>query len=599
MAGHEQGWGMEFPKELRGKNPTRRELLNWAGMLGIGAVIAPPAAAWARSSKPAEVLLKAAATKKAGSDLEAVEHIIFLMQENRSYDHYFGAYEKGRGFSDHPKHSLKNFAQDYPGTVGDKLEPKNQLLPFHLDSTAGFECTDDLTHAWEPQHQCWNEGKMDSWVRIHTMEAYEGPFGAMTMGYYERSDLDFYYALADTFTLADAYHASILGATHPNRMMAHTGTIDPSGTHGGPVTNTNSDPDWLWNCQWTTIQEVLQDAGVAWKVYNPSNVGVQPQYADLAQYPGWLPALYNPTADPYVLGVGNNILPYFNAFRDPTSELYGKAFNPTFPADFLYDIQHDQLPSVSWINAPVGFDEHPSSSPVNGMYFTSMILEALTSNPDVWSKTALFLMYDENDGWFDHVSPPTAPPGTPGEYLTDGPWPATDKARNQTQSIKGPLGLGVRLPCLIISPFARGGHIATEVFDHTSQLKLISERFGVELPNVSEWRRNTVGDLTSTLFNSAAIVDVPELPKTAVYMPGGGACSILNQDTDSGGVGPSIPTKQTMPVQGGGSEPASAYFTTSDEQKAIPDEHRTPIEVPTPRPITTKSAFNRLAEVKS
>jgi len=600
---------MSFPEEFRGQSLTRRQLLAYCGLLGVGAAVSKPAAAWAASSRGAQLVRRAASVSPAGSDLGALDHIIFLMMENRSYDHYFGAYPRGRGFDDHAKHSLGAFAQDYPGSGGAALTPKNKLLPFHLDSLAGLECTDDLTHAWEPQHLCWNKGKMDSWVKIHTSSDYEGPFGAMTMGYYERADLPFYYAVADAFTLCDAYHCSILGPTHPNRLMANSGTIDPAGTQGGPVTETNSNPDYQWDCKWTTIQEVLEDAGVSWKLYNPSNVDLPVQYATLAGDPAWNPALYNPVADPEVLGVGDNILPYFTAFRDVTSPLYNKAFNPTFPGQFAHDVASGQLPSVSWLCPPVGFDEHPSSSSRNGEWFTSIVLDILSSNPAVWSKTALFLMYDENDGWFDHVPPPTSPAGTEGEYLT-----AKSAPNGNGQSIPGPLGLGVRVPMLVMSPFSRGGHIASEVFDHTSQMKLVCERFGVELPNVSAWRRNTVGDLTSTLFRSPQDAEMPNLPATSIYLPGGGECSAINQYTDSGGAGPSVPVQQTMPKQGGGSTPASDYFPTSAKKHVAKKKHagkpkhagkkkhaaeeaeRIPIVVDGPRPVTTKSAHNRLAE---
>jgi phospholipase C len=242
-------------------------------------VVSHSAAAWAAGSSGARLVGRAGATAAAGSDLGAIDHIVFLMMENRSYDHYFGDYPRGRGFDDHPAQSLGVFAQDYPGATG--LIPPNVLLPFHLDSTQGMECTDDLTHDWGPMHLCWNDGKMDSWVKVHTSSTYEGAHGAMTMGYYTREDLPFYYALADAFTLCDAYHSSILGPTHPNRLMANSGTIDPAGTQGGPVTDTNATPDFVWNCTWTTIQEVLEDAGVPWKVYSPSNAGVTGQYASL------------------------------------------------------------------------------------------------------------------------------------------------------------------------------------------------------------------------------------------------------------------------------------------------------------------------------
>jgi phospholipase C len=107
----------------------------------------------------------------------------------------------------------------------------------------------------------------------------------------------------------------------------------------------------------------------------------------------------------------------------------------------------------------------------------------------VWSKTVLFVMFDEHGGFFDHVPPPTAPPGTAGEYLTATP-PKLGDPSPATLGFAGPLGLGIRVPMLVISPFSRRGHIVSDVYDHTSQLKLIAERFGVAVPNVSAWRQS-------------------------------------------------------------------------------------------------------------
>jgi phospholipase C len=574
---------------------SRRELMRYLGATGASAYLANSASSWAATSKGAQLIARAAKTKAHGSDLGAVEHIIFLMQENRSYDHYFGAYPRGRGFDDHAKKSLGAFAQNYPG--GSALVPKNKLLPFHLDSKAGLECTDDLTHDWGPMHLCWNHGKMDSWVKTHTSPTYEGPHGTMTMGYYERADLPFHWALADAFTLCDAYHCSILGPTNPNRLMAQTGTIDPSGKHGGPVTHTNATAEAMWNCTWSTMPELLEDHGVTWKYYSPSNVGVSGKYAGLTKYPTWAPTIYNPTTNSVMMGTTDNVLPYFTAFRNPSSALFKKAFEQSFPNDFVADVKSGKLPSVSWIIPPLGFDEHPSASPMNGQYFTSLVLDALLQNEKVWSKTALILMYDENDGWFDHVPPPTAPAGTAGEYLTNSSFPLGEPDPD-ILNFKGPLGLGVRVPCIVISPFSRGGHIATEVFDHTSQLQLISKRFGVEVPNVSSWRRKTVGDLTSALFSGKQDTKVPKLPKTAVLLPSTGYCEAPSQETDSGGAPPpSIPTKQRMPNQQGGSDPASKFFKLTREEEAVPDDARTEILTEEPRPMTTKSQFNRLATV--
>lgn len=515
--------------------------------MGAAAVAAQAISApsgWAR------LIERAAAVRRAGSDLGAVRHLVFLMMENRSYDCYFGAYPRGRGFDDHPKRSLGVFAQDWPG--GSHVSPKHKLLPFHLTQ----ECQNDPTHDWGPMHLCWDHGKMDAWVKTHTMPKYEGADGTTVMGYYDRRDLAFYYALADHFTLCDGYYCSVLGPTHPNRLMWMSGTIDPEGGHGGPITDTNANPDLRWSCTWQTMPEVLEEHGVSWKVYNPSNAGVSGKYASLAGEPDWNPALYNPTTNPVVMLTSDQVLPYFKAYELPTSPLYQKAFQQTFPGTFASDVKAGKLPSVSWITPPVGFDEHPSASPARGMYFTRLVIEALLANPDVWARTALFLSYDENGGFFDHVPPPTPPPGTPGEHLTAPPKGGNPKP--DTLGIKTPIGLGVRVPMLVISPFSRGGHIVSEVFDHTSQLKLISERFDVPVPNVSRWRRHTVGDLTSTLFRSRRNTGMPKLPP--IVIPTSGACQTSSQDSEQGGAATPVPTHQRMPRQGGGSRPASYYF---------------------------------------
>ncbi len=580
---------------FQGEHLTRRQLMQRLGMVGAGSFVSQSALAWMAGPSWAAAIERAARTRPAGSDLEAVEHIVFLMLENRSYDHYFGAYPRGRGFDDHPSHSLGAFAQDYPG--GSNVVPRHRLLPFRLPGDHHLESTDDLTHDWGPMHECWNDGRMDSWVKVHTREEWEGPKGALTMGYYERPQLPFHWALADHFTLGDAYHCSILGPTHPNRLMANSGTIDPAGSHGGPVVSTSDTADTMWSCTWATVQELLEDKGVSWKVYTPSNVRVRGKYASLTKYLTWAPSFYDPTVTTN-LGLTDNVLPYFTAFRRPGTPLFEKAFRQTFPNDFAADVAAGAFPSVSWIIPPLGFDEHPSASPSNGQWFVSMVLDELTSNPEIWSKTALFVMYDENDGWFDHVPPPTAPAGTPGEYLTTSSFPIGEP-KPETLGVRGPLGLGVRVPLLVVSPFSRGGHVATEVFDHTSQLKLISRRFGVEVPNVSAWRRSTVGDLTSTLFHSTSDTSVPKLPKTSIEFASSGRASYEEQWTESGGFGPTIPTKQRMPNQSGGSEPASRFFTLDEDEAAIPDGARTAIDISGPPNETVKSRGNRLLSSRS
>lgn len=528
---------------------SRRDLIAAASAVGAtGAVIgADRALAGVRRT-----LARTASVRAAGSDLGAIEHVVFLMQENRSYDHYFGTYPKGRGFDDHPAHKLGVFAQAYPG--GKKLNPSKVLLPFRLHRPQD-ECTKDLTHNWGPMHKCWNHGAMDQWVRVHTGSEGEGnPTGALTMGYYTRKELAFYYSLADHFTLGDNYFCSILGPTHPNRLMQMSGTIDPAGKHGGPVTDTNVNPDAKWSASWTSVPEVLEDKGVSWKVYQPSNADLASmgadsgRYSQLASYPIWAPSNYDPNS-PGVMFTSDNVLLYFKAYQDDTTALHQKAFGPTFPAEFSNDVKAGTLPAVSWIIPPLSFDEHASASPDHGMWFVQAVLNELTQNRDVWSKTVLFVMYDENDGLFDHMTPPTAPKGTPGEWLTA---PTISKT---TDGIRGPLGLGVRVPLLVISPFSRGNHIARETFDHTSQLKFLEQRFGIEMPNISHWRRESVGDLTSTLFRSRTIVKMPPLdPAPALGAPmTSGPCSESNQETEFvSGSDPTLPTKeQRMPTQRG------------------------------------------------
>ncbi len=510
--------------EDRGRRAlTRRQFLAAGAASGAGLLAA------CGGSPGTSTVAKSTAAAPAGSDLGAVEHVIFLMMENRSFDHYYGTYPGVRGFDDHPAGDLGSFAQPYPANL--TSAPAGKLLPFHLDTvnTAIADCTFDLTHDWGPQHACRNGGTMDSFVRVHTAPENEGPSqGTLTMGYYTRADLPFYYALADAFTLCDGYHCSVMGPTHPNRLMQMSGTIDPAGRAGGPVLRTNQSPDALFSVHWDTMPEVLEDAGVSWKYYNP---------------PG---ALYTIDIMRKVGMTTDSVLPYFTQYEDPNSTLYHKAFLPTFPDDFSADVRSGSLPKVSWISTQVGYDEHPPAPPFLGEWFTDQVLQILVSNPDVWSKTVVFHMYDENDGFFDHVAPPVALPGTEGEYLTVQPLPA------DASGVAGPVGLGFRVPLLVLSPFARGGRISHGTFDHTSQLRFLEERFGVRAPNISAWRRKAVGDLTATLDPGHPDRSLPHLPPTRndpAYVASKGCTSgdLLGVATDQPPY--PLPSVQHMPVQ--------------------------------------------------
>jgi phospholipase C len=182
-----------------------------------------------------------------------------------------------------------------------------------------------------------------------------------------------------------------------------------------------------------------------------------------------------------------------------------------YPLDFTADVAAGTLPQVSWVFPTLPACDHPSTPPLLGEIFVAQLLETVTANRALWEKTAIVVSYDENGGFFDHVPPPTPPPGTPGEFLTMEKLPA------DAAGVRGPVGLGFRVPCLVLSPYSRGGFVCGSVLDHTSQLKFLETRFGVEVPNISPWRRKTVGDLTGAFsFGRAPRADVPALPVPTV-----------------------------------------------------------------------------------
>ncbi len=435
-------------------------------MLGAGAA----AGALALEADP--LIQRVLALPSRHGRLTDIEHVIILIQENRSFNHYFGTLPGVRGFSD-PGARKTFFQSGYPSPGFN-----GQLLPFHLNTGGKAQCFPDITHGWVPQHESWDGGEMDGFVRAHL--AFDGPAaGPATMGYYERADIPFYFALAEAFTICDGYHCSVLGPTDPNRLYSMSATIDPDGANGGPLVETETVLRSLYagRFTWTTMPEQLSAAGVSWKIYTG-------------------PA-----------GVFDNVLTYFQAYQTNT-ELADLAFKPFYPCDFSADLEKGELPQVSWINAGLNQTEHPgNSTSAAGEYTVQALLKRLLAYPDVWEKTALFLTWDENGGFFDQVAPPAAPPGTPGEYLT-----APD-ITHSAGGIAGPVGLGFRVPMIIMSPFSRGGFLSSDVFDHTSTLRFLESRFGVEVPNLSQWRREVTGDLTSAFNFKRPDASTPELPE--------------------------------------------------------------------------------------
>jgi phospholipase C len=428
--------------------------------------------------------------------IEDVEHIVILMQENRSFDHYFGAMRGVRGFGD-PR------AVQLPSGKSVWYQPDGNgyVLPFHPTAPAlGMQFLEDLPHGWTDTHAAWNGGKYDQWIPNK---------GRTTMAYLKRQDIPFHYALGDAFTVCDAYYCSLMGPTDPNRYHMWTGWVGNDGAGGGPVIS-NAEAGY----DWSTYPEVLQNAGVSWKIYQDSGVGL-----DGPGFWGW-------TDDPYIGNYGDNSLLYFHQYQNaqPGNPLYDRARIGTNIAnsgtlfDILQDdVRHNTLPQVSWIVAPEALSEHGNWPANYGAWYVSKVLDTLTSNKQLWSKTALFITYDENDGFFDHLVPPT-PPQSRAQGLSTVAT-TNEIFAGSPGNPSGPYGLGVRVPMIVVSPWSKGGFVCSEVFDHTSLIRFIEQRFGLPEPNITPWRRAVCGDLTSAFDFATPNASRVPLPNTFAYAP--------------------------------------------------------------------------------
>ena len=447
---------------------SRRSLL----LGGAAAILAGVAAGSAGLSPFGPAASARAATTGRTGTLADVRHVVILMQENRSFDHYYGTLRGVRGYSD--KQAL-----EYPGGGSIFAQPDASrpdggvMLPFPLDSANhNAQNAGGLDHSWGGGHTAWNKGAWNKWVAAKSEQ---------TMGYFTRDDIPFHYQLASTFTICDNYYCSLIGPTTPNRLYQWTGTIDPRGEHGGPATSNPADYNPVYG--WTTYPERLQRAGITWKTYSNNEVGddplLHPYVGDYGDNPLWLFHEYHDalaSADPVRRSLALN-----GGLNDGWLPDSGKGHDVAhLLSDFGRDAAANTLPAVSYVVAPYGWSEHPAASPDYGAHYTNAVIQALMSNPDTWASTVLLINYDENDGYFDHLVPPMPEPGTPDEFV-DGL----------------PIGLGTRVPLTVVSPWSRGGWVNSQVFDHTSIIRFLETWTGVTEPNISAWRRTVAGDLTS------------------------------------------------------------------------------------------------------
>ncbi len=289
-----------------------------------------------------------------------VQHIVVIMQENRSYDHYFGRLRRVYG----PPKGTTN-----PDPLGGK-----PIKPFHEKVYCEVA---DLDHSWNATHRERDGGAMDGFT---TENATAGDVhGYRTMGYYTRHDLPFYYKLFRSFATSDQYFCSVLGPTFPNRYYLLAGT---SFGHVNNMFPNLSGPDWTQRTIFNDLDEASPP--VSWKIY----------YSDLP-----FGALFG-----YVRArLGTNVVQMGN----------DDASNP-----LLLDVQNDTLPQVAYVDPSFlgegENDEHPPTNIQLGQAFTAKIINAIMNSPS-WSSTVVFLTYDEHGGYFDHVPPPPAcvPDGIP------------------------------------------------------------------------------------------------------------------------------------------------------------------------------------------
>ena len=517
-------------------NPQRRDFLRkTAGTLGAASALTmlPP-------SIQRALAVEAAVKHRS---IEDVQHIVILMQENRSFDHYFGTMRGVRGFGDRFPIPLASGKSVYfqPNPSGG-----TEIQPFRRDSRTGRALIGSGTpHNFPDQQAAWNQGKMDRWIQFKNQA---------TMGYFLREDIPFQFALADAFTICDGYHCSVLTGTDPNRIVFWSGSnfnpelrkrgINSTHADGEPVNSRcwPSPSNWVagraqqadgsgqvdpgtgaYNYKyvntafkWDTLPDVLQKAGISWHIYQNMNNN-------------WTGAMHGCLA--------------FQSFRtaQPGSPIYehGLTGGPAsadgavnFLAQLKQDVINDTLPQVSWVLPTQALAEHPGSSEgtAGAADFISDVLDALTSNPKVWSKTVLFVTFDENDGFFDHLPMPAVPSydvngnlmgkstvALDGEYF-DASVGNYLNVNDTTSGKLRPWGLSSRVPMYVVSPWSKGGWVDSQVFDHTSVGRFLEQRFGITVDAISPWHRAVCGDLTSCFdFVNPNDPVFPRLPDTSNF----------------------------------------------------------------------------------
>jgi len=576
---------------------SRREFLKKAALLSGGAAMInmlPP------------VIQKALAINPAlGSTFYDAEHIVFLMQENRSFDHQLGMLQGVRGFNDPRAIQLPDQNKVWLQSNKDG----DTYAPFHLDvKNTKVAWMGSLPHTWPDQTDAMNNGKYDRWLDVKRARNKNYAPIPLTMGYCDRNDFPFYYSLADAFTVCDQNFCSSITGTHSNRHYWMTGTVREKNEPAGIAHLWNVDNEVYPELNWTTYPERLEENGVSWKVYQNEitmGIGLKAEEDDwlgnfgtnilefFTQYNVRLHAggianlqtkkenllkqiaiLEQQPADDKTklkLAAAKRLMARievaqtkyttesYNQLSAKDKAIHSKALTTNEGDAFFHeleeleyndngttrklnvpkgdvfhqfreDVKNGTLPTVSWLMPPAYFSDHPGE-PWFGPWYVSEAMEILLQNPEVWKKTIFIITYDENDGYFDHV-PPYTVPNPYKEHtgkVTTGIDPKMDFATKDQQNNpsasasnirESSIGLGYRVPMIIVSPWTRGGYVCSELFDHTSSLQFLEnfleKKFGKKVieENITQWRRTICGDLSSAFrpyygeeINSPAFLD--------------------------------------------------------------------------------------------
>ncbi|MDP2307242.1 MAG: alkaline phosphatase family protein [Pseudomonadota bacterium] len=374
----------------RPASPSRREAL-------VGAAATVAACTGPKGDTGGELPAPEAAT---------IDTIVVLMMENRSFDHYLGALRlvDGRMDVDGLDAAMSN-----PGSAGEE----------HPVAPTAVDCPADPGHSWAASHDQFNEGANDGFVRGYETRCEPDLVGEV-MGYLTRDQLPVTYALADAYTVCDAWFCSVMGPTWPNRFYGHAATSDGQKNNDFPSGGAFTFPT-VWN--------KLDEAGIAWRYY----------YTDV----------------PYIgLFAGH--------FRNETAALL---------EEFLSDAERGALPPVVWIDPGFSYnDDHPPHHPGLGQEMIALVYDALSRSPQ-WGRCLLVVLYDEHGGFHDHVAPPT----TDDDLAADG----FDQ-------------MGFRVPTLLVGPYVRPG-VEHTTFDHTSWIKYVCERHGIDPWNARLRAANSIG----------------------------------------------------------------------------------------------------------